>query len=139
MKTKSDLLKASLYFSTQPDKIWKSEIFTTFGKIHHSFFNNLKSEETKSQIKTHLQLQQAHFCNYKLSSSILGQHPILQNLRKNKDIVITKPNKRNGVVILDRKRYDNTIQEIISDTSQFEKLNTDLTLKCEASIQRFFM
>ena len=50
-----------------------------------------------------------------------------------------KPNKRNGVVILYRKRYDNTIQEIISDTSQFEKLNKDLTLKCEASIQRFFM
>ena len=50
----SDLLKASLYFSIQPDKIRKSEIFTTFEKIHRSFFNNLKSEETKSQIKAHL-------------------------------------------------------------------------------------
>ena len=50
----SDLLKAGLYFSIQPDKIRKSEIFTTFEKIHRSFLNNLKSEETKSQIKTHL-------------------------------------------------------------------------------------
>ena len=39
----SDLLKAGLYFSIQPDKIRKSEIFTTFEKIHRSFLNNFKS------------------------------------------------------------------------------------------------
>ena len=33
---------------------------------------------------------------------------------------MTKPDKENGVVILDRKLYDNAIQEIISDTSKFE-------------------
>ena len=62
----SDLLKAGLYFSIQPDKIRKSEIFTTFEKIHHSFLNNLKSEETKSQIKVHLSyLANSYFYNYK--------------------------------------------------------------------------
>ena len=50
----SDLLKAGLYFLIRPDKIRKSEIFTTFEKIHCSFCNNHKSEETKSQIKAHL-------------------------------------------------------------------------------------
>ena len=50
----SDLLKAGLYFSIQPDKIPKSKIFTTFEKIHRSFLNNLKSEEAESQIKAHL-------------------------------------------------------------------------------------
>ena len=50
----SDLLKADLYFSIQQDKIRKSEIFTTFEKIHRSFLNNLKSDETKGQIKMHL-------------------------------------------------------------------------------------
>ena len=49
-----DLLIASLYFSIQPDKIRNSEIFTTFEKIYRSFINNLKSKETKSQIKAHL-------------------------------------------------------------------------------------
>ena len=48
-----------------------------------------------------------------------------------------KPDKRNGVVILDRKLYNNAIQEIISDTSKFEKLNEGPTLKREASLQRF--
>ena len=47
----SNLLKAGLYFSIQPDKIRKSKIFTTFEKIHRSFLNSLISEETKSQIK----------------------------------------------------------------------------------------
>ena len=56
---------------------------------------------------------------------------------KNKDIVITKPDKGNAVVILDRKLYNNAIEEIISDTSKFEKLNEDATLKRAASLQRF--
>ena len=70
---------------------------------------------------------------------MLRQHCVLRNLRINKDIVITKPDKGNGVVILDRKLYDNAIQEVISDTSKFEKLSEDATLKREASLQRFFV
>ena len=60
-----------------------------------------------------------------------------ETLEKNKDIIITKPDKESGVGILDRKLYDNAIQEIISDISKFEKLNEDPTLKREASLQRF--
>ena len=122
----------------QPDEIRKSEIFTTFEKIHRSFINNLKSEETKRQIKAHLSyLANTYFYNYKPSPRILHQHRVLQNLRKNKDIVITKPDKGNGVVILDRKLFDNAIEEIISDNSKFEKLNEDPTLTREASLQCF--
>ena len=118
----SDLLKAVLYFSIQPDKIRKSEIFTTFEKIHCSILNNRKSEETKSQIKAHLlHVANSYFYNYKPSPYIPHQHHILRNLRKNKDIVITTPDKGNGVVILDRKLYNNGSEEIISDTSKFKK------------------
>ena len=134
----SDLLKADLYFSIPPDKLRKSKIFTIFEKINRSFINNLKSEETKSQIKVHLSnLVNSYFYNYKPSPHILHQIRISQNLRKNKDIAIMKPDKGNGVVILDRKLYNNAIQEIISDTSKFEKLNEDPTLKCDALLQRF--
>ena len=48
-----------------------------------------------------------------------------------------KPDKGNGVVILDGKLYDNAIQEIIPHTSKFKNLNEDLTLKREASLQHF--
>ena len=61
----SDLLKAGLDFSVQPDKIQKSEIFTTFEKSYRSFISNLKSKETKSQIKGHLSyLANSYFYNY---------------------------------------------------------------------------
>ena len=50
----SDLLKAGLYFSTQPDKNRKSKIFTTFEKIHRSFINNLNSKETNISTTTNL-------------------------------------------------------------------------------------
>ena len=62
---------------------------------------------------------------------------MLGKLRKNKNIIITKPDKGNGVVILDQNLYDNDIQEKISGTSKFENLNEDPTLKREALLQRF--
>ena len=37
--------------------------------------------------------------------------------------------------MLEGKLYNNTIDEIISDTSKFEKLNEDPTLKREASLR----
>ena len=58
---------------------------------------------------------------------------------QNKDTNITKPDKGNGVVILDRKLHNNPIEEIISGTSKFEKLSEDPTLECEASLQRFLL
>ena len=48
-----------------------------------------------------------------------------------------KPDKGDGVVILDRKLYNNAIVEIISDTSKFEKLSEDPTLKREALLECF--
>ena len=48
-----------------------------------------------------------------------------------------KPDEVIGVVILDRKLYNNAIEEIILDPSKFGKLNEDPPLKREASLQRF--
>ena len=92
-----------------------------------------KSEETKSQIKSQFSfLANSYFYNYKPSLRI-RRHRVLKNLEKIKDIVITEPDKRNGVVILDRKLYNHAIQEIASDTSKFEKHNEGPTLKRKAS------
>ena len=68
--------------------------------------NQIKFENRKfeSQIKAHLSyLANSYFYNYKPSPRILRQHRVLRNLRKDKDIVIMKSDKRNGVVILHRK------------------------------------
>ena len=124
----TNLLKASLYFPIQTDKIRKSEIFTTFEKIHRSFINNLKSEETKSQTKAHISyFANYYFYNQKPSPCILCQHGILRNLKKNKDIIIAKPNKGNGV-----------IEKIISNSSKFEKLDEDPTFLRKLKEKNFF-
>ena len=82
-------------------------------------------------------LANSYFYNYKPSSRILRQHRTLRNLRKNKDIIITKPNKGNGVAILDKKLYNSVIQEINSGNSRSEKLSEDQTLKREILLQDF--
>ena len=98
----------------------------------------LKTLNPKSQIKARLShLANSYFNNCKPSPRIPRQHRILRNLSKNKDIIIWKPDKWNGVVILDRKLYDSATQQVISDTSKFEKLNYYPTLKREASL-RFY-
>ena len=81
-------------------------------------------------------LASSYFYNYK-SPRIPLQHRVLRNLKKNKNIIITKPDKGNGVVILDRKLYGNAIQEIISDTFKLKKLNEGLTLKPKVPLQSF--
>ena len=76
-----DLFKSVLYFSIQPDKIRKSEIFTIYEDINCLFISNLKCEETKSQIKLLLwYLANSYFYRCKPSSGILHQHRVLQIL-----------------------------------------------------------
>ena len=75
------------------------------------------------------------FYKYKPSPHILHQHCVLWNLRKNKGIVILKPDKGNRVVTLYQNLHNSTIQTI-SDTSKFEILNEDPTLKQGASLLR---
>ena len=48
-----------------------------------------------------LYLANSCFYNYKHFPYIPSQHYVLQNHRKNKDIVITKPDQGNGVVMPD--------------------------------------
>lgn len=120
----------------QPDKLRKSDIFITFQKIHHSFINKLKSKESISQVKTPLSyLANSYIYNYKSSPPVLLQHHVLKNLRRNNDVVIQKPDKGNGVIVLDWRAH--VIQETISDKSKFGKLDEDLTLKRGASLECF--
>ena len=50
----------------------------------------------------------------------------LKYLMEDKSIVITRPDKGNGVVILDKGDYTGKVETILSDTSKFRKLNCDL-------------
>ena len=66
----------------------------------------------------------------------------LQELRKNADIVITKPDKGNGVVFLDRKDYVAKMM-ILLDRSKFERIGdvnaNDNTLLRKRALQAFLL
>ena len=60
----------------------------------------------------------------------------MKSLRGNQNIVILKPDKGNGVVVLDRATYDESILNLITDSSKFNNLNCDPTLSREGKLQR---
>ena len=61
---------------------------------------------------------------------------ILKDLRNDSNIM--KPDKGNGVVILDKHDYDKKMDEVLSDMSKFELLNENtikITLKRENQVK----
>ena len=48
-----------------------------------------------------------------------------------------KPDKGNGVVIMDCAVYNECLLDIVKDITKFRKCNTDLTLFREGQLQRF--
>ena len=76
------------------------------------------------------------FRSYSRPNALYSQEElnILRDFRNDSNIVIMKPDKGNGVVILDKHDYNKKMDEILSDTSKFELLNDDaikITLKRE--------
>ena len=55
----------------------------------------------------------------------------LNKLCKNKDIVIIRPDKGNGVVILNRPDYINKVETLLADSSKFKKLDCDMLNICQ--------
>ena len=98
--------------------------------MHRFLLENLKNEIDKPALKSELShLVNSYVYNYKLSRSTLRKHGIWKKLKSNKSIVILRPDKGNGVVVLDRTQYDNVIKEIISDKTKFKELREDVTIK----------
>jgi hypothetical protein len=68
----------------------------------------------------------------------------LKNLGKNESIIITKPDKGKGVVILNKADYIMKIDNILSDSTKFRKVedglnNFKLVYKIEDKINRFLL
>ena len=100
--------------------------------------SKLKKEDMTGELKSELShLANTYYNSYKPSRDSLKKHGTLKKLKNNKDIVITKPDKGNGVVIMDRKSYIEKMLNILSDPSKFRKLDVDPTLKREGQLQRF--
>ena len=67
----------------------------------------------------------------------LKKHKILEKLRRNKDIVIIRPDKGNGVVVMDRLIYNQQMYALLNDKNKFKKLSEDPTKLREGQLQRY--
>ena len=79
---------------------------------------------------------------HKIFSPIFTQGDIqfLKSFASNKDIIITKPDKGRGVVIVNKNNYINSMETIISDLSKFISIDesmAEFTLKIEDKFNRF--
>ena len=64
---------------------------------------------------------------------------LLNNLKSDPSIVITKPDKGRGIVILDRITFESKVDNILSDTNTFKPIHGDLfslTIKLEDRFNR---
>ena len=99
---------------------------------------DLKDNRDAGEVKARLSyLANSYVNSYKPTKNVLRKYRVLNKLRNNKGILITRPDKGNGVVILDRQFYMSKIYDIVNDESKFLKLSSDPTLRRERKLQRF--
>ena len=67
----------------------------------------------------------------------MKKHRLLKQLCKNNNIVILRPGKDHGTVIMDRDVYIWKIFEIIQDCTKLKNLSTDPTVIRKGQLQRF--
>ena len=134
----TELLKHGLSYSIAPPFLSKTEVFCSFENINYYLSKNLKNANDKTHLKAELSyLAHSYYFNYKPSPRVLRQHRVLKSLRQNNDIIICKPDKGNGIVILDRKMYEDGILELISDKKKFKEVKEDPTKSKERSLQNY--
>ena len=96
-----------------------------FREITSLDIENFNKECVKSRLRdsTYSSFKQVS----KISDKNLTREEVkaLNNLVKNKDLVIQKAAKGNNIVILNRNGYILKLSEILEDTSQFKRVNIE--------------
>ena len=116
----------------------KADILSIFESIHRTLSRDLKYENQSGELKASLSnLANVYWSTYKPTKNTLKKHGILKRLCTNKDVVITRPDKGSGVVILDKTFFEEKILRLISDVNKFRKLNEGPTLTREDNCNVF--
>ena len=133
-----DILKFGLTHSICPPRINKSDVFVCFELIHDTMVKKLQDRTQNPKLVSALSyLAHSYSLAHRPTVTNLKSYTLLKDLRKNKNIVILRPDKGNGIVVLDRTTYDSGVLKIISDTSKFKVLAEDPALLPEGQLQRF--
>ena len=67
----------------------------------------------------------------------------IKELKRNKEVIISRPDKGNGVVIMNRAEYVDKMNVILADDSKFERIGGtethDHTLQQDRALQAFLL
>ena len=98
-----DILKFGLTFAIEPPHLRKSQVFTTFELLHQDLKRHLVDKSKANEVRSEIQhLATTYVNSFKPSLKDLKKLKILKRLKKNKGIIILRPDKGNGVVVLDK-------------------------------------
>ena len=83
-----------------------------------------------------------NFSAFKIFSAIVTKSDIsiLKSLGRNKEIIVTRPDKGRGVVLLDKNKYVEKMNNIISDETKFSEIKEPIqvySLRVEDKINTF--
>ena len=126
-----DILSHGLKFALPPKRIKYARWFLPFEKLFNKLteckiydstndgYNVIRSSLKYIAFKT-------YYC-FKPHLSLINKkyYDILENLKKDSNIVILKPDKGNGIVILDKIDYNEKMHSILNDTSKFKVFSED--------------
>ena len=128
----------------KPDFIDHFCTFEVFFKnlLKHEFYdvNNKGFDYFRSSLK-HLAFSSFYGNDNSFSHNITKEeYDALKKLSKDKSIVILKPDKGNGVVLLNKCDYKNKVHEVLNDPTKFERIHDDALLTIlnkEEKVNRF--
>ena len=146
-ETEKDVLCRGLNFGVLP-KLSREEIEAEFElcwqqldrKVPNSQEAKLQCKATLADLSQKYAGSKADRTDFPLDTDHLKA---LNGLKKRHDIIITRPDKGNGVVVLDRSDYLEKMEMILSDTTKFQRIGdaegNDNTLKQERALQAFLL
>ena len=120
LKTESFLLSHGLNFGLPPRYLCKEEIFAEFESLWAKLLlHSASSVEQRTALKARLADSTHWYCDSTIDSRDFTMHKeyfrAISRLRKNDDIIITKPDKGFGIVLLSKSNYVDKMNEILDD------------------------
>ncbi|XP_042870212.1 uncharacterized protein LOC122252037 [Penaeus japonicus] len=146
-KEESDLLALGLDFGFPTMNLNYEKFFLGFECICHRIakfdvFGNDSLHSIRNRISAIAKNAYRQFCHERGSNSETNDHQLklLKKLREDNDLIITKPDKGRGIVLLNRTEYDSKVKAILDDRTKFKLLKTNIAshiLKLEDKLNRF--
>ena len=141
-----DVLCRGLNFGIPP-RLVREEIEAEFELCWKQLERLPTTNERHAECKAAMANEAQKYLNAKVDKtgySLNKEHLLtIKQLKKNKDIVITKPDKGNGVVILNRVDYIKKMEEVLSRDGKFELIGNvedyDTTVQQERALQAFLL